>query len=103
MACLPVRDSLTMTVAEDQVDKTAMDILKLIADLRVYRGQLEEAIEALSTLARKRGQLRGRPPGGGSEKAQKRSPETRRRMAEAQKKRWAAYRKAKTKRPHAIR
>ena len=80
-----------------------MDILKVIADLRVYRGQLEEAIEALSALARKRGQIRGRPPRSGSDQSTKRSPETRRRMAEAQKKRWAAYRRAKAKRPHAIR
>jgi hypothetical protein len=39
-----------------------MDINKMLADLRVEREQLEEAIMTLERLARGRGRRRGRPP-----------------------------------------
>jgi hypothetical protein len=39
-----------------------MDILKMLADLRQEREQLEEAILTLERLARGRGRRRGRPP-----------------------------------------
>jgi hypothetical protein len=38
-----------------------MDVVKLLADLRVYRVQLDEAITAFDRLARRRGEKRGRP------------------------------------------
>jgi hypothetical protein len=39
-----------------------MDVLKMLADLRQEREQLEEAILTLERLARGRGRRRGRPP-----------------------------------------
>ena len=39
-----------------------MDILKMLADLRQEREQIEEAIMTLERLARGRGRRRGRPP-----------------------------------------
>jgi len=39
-----------------------MDVLKMLADLRQERDQLEEAILTLERLARGRGRRRGRPP-----------------------------------------
>ena len=39
-----------------------MDILKMLADLRQEREQIEEAILTLERLARGRGRRRGRPP-----------------------------------------
>jgi hypothetical protein len=42
--------------------KTAMDVLKMLADLRQEREQIEEAIMTLERLARGRGRRRGRPP-----------------------------------------
>jgi DNA invertase Pin-like site-specific DNA recombinase len=39
-----------------------MDINKMLADLRMEREQLEEAIMTLERLARGRGKRRGRPP-----------------------------------------
>ncbi len=39
-----------------------MDILKMLADLRQEREQVEEAIVTLERLARGRGKRRGRPP-----------------------------------------
>ena len=39
-----------------------MDINKMLAELRVEREQLEEAIMTLERLARGRGRRRGRPP-----------------------------------------
>ena len=38
-----------------------MDMLKVLADLRLYKGQLDEVITALDRLARQRGEKRGRP------------------------------------------
>jgi hypothetical protein len=82
-----------------------MDILKIIAELHSERAAIDEALVTLQRLARGRGNRRGRPPAwmalvrAAAPHAEKRtrtlSAETRKRMAEAQKKRWAAYRKAK--------
>jgi hypothetical protein len=81
-----------------------MDILKMIADLHAERAAIDEALVVLQKLARGRSGRRGRPPAwmalvkGGSVNLDKTtrtlSPETRKRMAEAQRRRWAAYRKA---------
>jgi hypothetical protein len=84
-----------------------MDISKTLADLREYKAKLDEAIVALDGLARRRGAKRGRPLGstnkphaadGQSADKQKSrrgfSAETRARMAESQRKRWAAARKS---------
>lgn len=77
----------------------------MIADLRAEREAIEEALVVLERLARNRGKRRGRPPMWMSamrgamnhEEAPARtralSADTRKRMAEAQKRRWAAYRK----------
>jgi hypothetical protein len=86
-----------------------MELLKMIAELRAERASVDEALAVLERLARSQGKRRGRPPawlkivGGaaaGNHEVEGRtrvfSDDTRRRMAEAQKKRWAAYRKAKT-------
>jgi hypothetical protein len=82
-----------------------MDILRMIAELRAEREVIDEALITLERLARDRGKRRGRPPtwmsamrgAAGQEDGQTRSrtlsPETRKRMAEAQRRRWAAYRK----------
>jgi hypothetical protein len=79
-----------------------MDFDALLAQLRTEREMLEEAILALERLARGSGKRRGRPPKWLSEHravvatpeapAKKRviSEESRKRMAEAQRKRWAA-------------
>ena len=40
----------------------AMDVIKMLAELRQERDQLEEAILTLERLARGRGRRRGRPP-----------------------------------------
>ncbi len=39
-----------------------MDVMKILAELREEREQLEEAIMSLERLARSRGRRRGRPP-----------------------------------------
>jgi hypothetical protein len=39
-----------------------MDVVKILADLRQEREQIEEAIMTLERLARGRGRRRGRPP-----------------------------------------
>ena len=39
-----------------------MDVLKMLADVRQEREQIEEAINTLERLARGRGRRRGRPP-----------------------------------------
>lgn len=81
-----------------------MDVLKMIAALRSERAAIDEALIVLERLAGSHGKRRGRPPAWmaamrtGVAPAAKRtrvmSAETRKKMAEAQKKRWAAYRKA---------
>ena len=76
-----------------------MNIPKVIADLRQYKAQLEQAIAALDRLARKRGAKRGRPPKwmpkASEPRTRKFSAATRMRMAAAQRRRWAALRKSK--------
>lgn len=82
-----------------------MDILKIIAELHSERAAIDEALATLERLARSRGNRRGRPPAwmalvrasasNSKRSARTLSPETRKRMAEAQRRRWAAYRKAK--------
>ena len=84
-----------------------MDILKMISELRAERENVEQAIMALERVARSGGKRRGRPPkwmtegvptAAVSEDKRKRvfSAETNRKMALAQKRRWAA-RKARAK------
>jgi hypothetical protein len=68
-----------------------MDVLKVLADLRAYKAQLDEAIAIFDRLARKRGK-RGRPVKALSIRRPV-SQEARKRMAAAQRKRWAAARK----------
>ena len=75
----------------------------MIAELRAERAAVDEALIVLERLAQTRGRKRGRPPvwmsvvgeaAHSPRPARVFSAETRKRMAEAQKKRWAAYRKA---------
>lgn len=83
-----------------------MDVLKMLAELRSERERIEEAILAVQRLAAaSRGRRRGRPPkwmswakragAGPGEPRKKRavSLAARKRMAAAQKKRWAARKK----------
>jgi hypothetical protein len=80
-----------------------MDISQMLAQLRAERDQIEAAIVALEHLARGSGRRRGRPPklisdesvdsepgARAKKKPRKFSAEARKRMAEAQRKRWAA-------------
>jgi hypothetical protein len=86
-----------------------MDIIKMISELHAERAAIDEALITLERLARGRGTRRGRPPAWmalvHASKSSRSAPhpekrtrtlssETRKRMAEAQKKRWAAHRKA---------
>lgn len=83
-----------------------MDLSKLITELRDERAKIEEAIVVLERLG---GARRGRKPAwmsrpdgeqmeepeeAGAPKKRRFSPEARKRMAEAQKRRWAAARAA---------
>jgi hypothetical protein len=85
-----------------------MELTKVIAELRAERAAIDEALAALDRIARAAaGKRRGRPPAwmaasgivgtaapsGEPRKKRSLSPEVRKKMAEAQKKRWAAYRK----------
>ncbi len=72
-----------------------MDVVKVLADLRAYKAQLDEAIAVFDRLAHQRGK-RGRPIGVPS-KRRAVSAEARERMAAAQRKRWAAARKISAK------
>jgi riboflavin synthase len=45
-----------------EAETKAMDLLKMLADLRQEREHIEEAIVTLERLARGRGRRRGRPP-----------------------------------------
>jgi len=72
-----------------------MDVAKVLSDLRAYKTQLDEAIAIFDRLAHQRGK-RGRPIGASS-KRRPVSPEARERMAAAQRKRWAAARRASAK------
>ena len=79
-----------------------MDTVKMLAELRQERAQLEEAILVLERLAGGQGRRRGRPPAWMSAQRlgptvvapdRKRKPfsaATRKKMAESQRKRWAA-------------
>ena len=85
-----------------------MDMNKILAELLAERTQIEEAILVLERIASGQGRRRGRPPkwmveirSTGEEQdgrsAQKRRPfsaATRAKMAEAQRKRWAAKNRA---------
>ncbi len=87
-----------------------MELTKVIAELRAERAAIDEALAALDRIARATpGKRRGRPPAwlaattgaiatmtGEPRKKRSLSPEVRKKMAEAQKKRWAAYRKDQT-------
>jgi hypothetical protein len=83
-----------------------MELTKVIAELRAERAAIDEALVALDRIARTTtAKRRGRPPAwlaattgampveGETRKKRSLSPEVRKKMAEAQKKRWAAYRK----------
>jgi hypothetical protein len=82
-----------------------MELTKVIAELRAERAAIDEALAALDRIARAGiGKRRGRPPSwlakagtieaeGEPKKTRSLSPEVRKKMAEGQKKRWAAYRK----------
>jgi hypothetical protein len=85
-----------------------MDLLKMIAELRAERAGIDDALVVLERLARSHGKRRGRPPNWmlvqraasssaplGERKTRVLSAEVRKKMAEAQKKRWAAYRKTR--------
>lgn len=80
-----------------------MDILKVLSELQEERSNIDAAIIALERLARGTGRRRGRPPkwmavsaldeeAGAPDQTKKRkfSIEARKRMAEAQRKRWAS-------------
>ena len=82
-----------------------MNLTKMIAELKEQKQALEETMIMLERLARSQGKRRGRPPlflskslgeGGIAGPARKRRPfsaATRKKMAVAQRKRWAAIRK----------
>jgi hypothetical protein len=84
-----------------------MNLTNMIAELRAQSQALEETIVVLERLARGQGKRRGRPPaflskaGASSSEGQttrKRRPfsaATRKKMADAQRRRWAAVRKKK--------
>jgi len=78
-----------------------MNLTKMIAELREQKEALEQTMIMLERLARGQGKRRGRPPAflrqaGPAGHVRKRRPfsaETRKKMAAAQRKRWAAIRK----------
>lgn len=74
-----------------------MDIQKILSDLRKERDRLVRAIEALVGVeSRQTGKKRGRPAKSGPGKKRRRgglTPEGRRRLSEAMKRRWAERRK----------
>jgi hypothetical protein len=83
-----------MGICLSRSKEKTMDVLKMLKELRGERENVEEAIVTLERLARGQGKRRGRPPKWMrptpiSEKKGVRSAETRARMSEAQKKRWA--------------
>ena len=83
-----------------------MDINRMLSELREERENIEQAIIVLERIAQGAGRRRGRPPkwmaaietadaADGTEAAPKKrrfSSEARKRMAEAQRRRWAAAR-----------
>ena len=81
-----------------------MDLLKIVTELRHERDAINQALAYLEQVARTQGnRRRGRPPAflvSGSIVGAHRKPfsdATKKKMAAAQRKRWAAYRKAKEK------
>jgi hypothetical protein len=81
-----------------------MNLTKMIAELREQKQALEATMMMLERLARSQGKRRGRPPlfmtqassaDGPARKRRPFSAETRKKMAAAQRKRWAAIRKQK--------
>ena len=82
-----------------------MNVTLIISQLREERTALDEAIAVLERIARTGPRGRGRPPswmsgapsGDGGDAGPKRvfSAATKKKMAEAQRRRWEAYRKAK--------
>src|SRR5581483_9518881 len=86
--------------------KNLMDINRMLSELREERENIEQAILVLERIAQGSGKRRGRPPkwmaaietgevADGTETAPKKrrfSSEARKRMAEAQRRRWAAAR-----------
>ena len=77
-----------------------MNLTKMIAELREQKEALEQTMLMLERLARGQGKRRGRPPlflsqasGAAPRKRRPFSAETRKKMAAAQRKRWAAIRK----------
>jgi hypothetical protein len=79
-----------------------MNLTKMIAELREQKQALEETMIMLERLARSQGKRRGRPPlflsniTGPARKRKPFSAETKKKMAAAQRKRWAAIRKKKS-------
>jgi hypothetical protein len=84
-----------------------MDFTHMVSELRSELHQLEEAILALQRLAVGQGKRRGRPPKWMASANSAASPDdghrkrtfslaTRKKMARAQRRRWAAKSKAKT-------
>jgi hypothetical protein len=87
-----------------------MDVSKMIAELRVERDNLTAAMSVLENIAQSRGRRRGRPPAwlasvstakksaatdtGEDRPKRVMSAATKRKMALAQRKRWAAAKKA---------
>ena len=82
-----------------------MNVTQIITQLREERAALDEAIAVLERIARSGPRGRGRPPNWmsgtptceGGDVSPKRvfSAATKKKMAEAQRKRWEAYRKSK--------
>jgi hypothetical protein len=79
-----------------------MNVSQMIAELRSEREAIDQAIAVLQRLASTHERRRGRPPAwladtvrGEAGPKREMSPETKKKMAIAQRKRWAAYRKAK--------
>ena len=82
-----------------------MNITQMPLDLRAERDQIEEALIVLQRLAAGKGRRRGRPPlwmsqgsacGDGKRKPRVFSLATRKEMAAAQRRRWAARKASQT-------
>ena len=79
-----------------------MEVSRMIAEINAEISRLEQARELLSGTTAKAGKGPGRPKGSKNAKAaapskRKLSPEGRKRIADAMKKRWAERRKAAAK------
>jgi hypothetical protein len=59
---VPLSERAPMKSRPGNEENIKMDVLKMLADLRQERDQLEEAIVTLERLANGRGRRRGRPP-----------------------------------------